>query len=34
MVSGMQERLGQDQVSVAESWENPGDKEGLVRAFP
>ena len=28
MVSGMQECLGQDQVSVAESWENPGDRDG------
>lgn len=26
-VSGMQECLGQDQVSQAESWENPGDRD-------
>lgn len=33
MVSGMQECLGQDQVSVAESWENPGDRDRAI-TFP
>lgn len=33
MVSGMQECLGQDQVSVAESWENPGDRDGAGQSI-